>query len=208
MLRWNADEEVVLRRRSCGVWQDFYLGDSIFVGQPGAPLRLRFRLLGVQSQPAPPLGDIPQNLYTWRLEIHNLDSTTYETVPVALVLITALTTPTGEQTGAWLTSLAAMNAAGFTDENYDALLLGTTRIYRLAAFAPAGTSTGWPTCWIAGATVSPGSTRPTRPAPATSQISRKLKVEMLLREMSLRFLLGTRHFQLLQCLAYKRKGLV
>ena len=118
--------------------QDFYVGDAVFVGQPGAPLRLRFRLLSVQSQPAPPLGDTPQNLYTWRLEIRNLGAVTYETVPVALMLITGITTPTGEQTGSWLTSLAAMNAAGFTDENYDALPPGSTRVYRLAAFAPAG----------------------------------------------------------------------
>ncbi len=118
--------------------QDFYVGDAVFVGQPGAPLRLRFRLLSVQSQPAPPSGNTPQNLYTWRLEIHNLGTVPYETVPVALMLITAITTPTSEQTGAWLTSLAAMNTAGFTNENYDPLLPDATRSYRLAAFAPAG----------------------------------------------------------------------
>ena len=27
--------------------QDFYVGDTVFVGQPGAPLRLRFRLQNV-----------------------------------------------------------------------------------------------------------------------------------------------------------------
>ena len=113
--------------------QDFYVGDAVFVGQQGAPLRLRFRLQNVQSQPAGSL-----NLVTWRLEIRNLGSTNYETIPVALMVITRITTANGEQTGTWRTSEAAMQAAGFTNENYDPLTSGSTRIYRLAAYIPAG----------------------------------------------------------------------
>jgi hypothetical protein len=113
--------------------QDFYIGDAIFVGQSGAPLHLRFRLQNVQSQPAQ-----SQNLVTWRLEIRNLGSTTYETIPIALMVITRINTVSGEQTGTWRTSEAAMAAAGFTDENYDPLTPGSTRIYRLAAYVPAG----------------------------------------------------------------------
>src|SRR5690606_398518 len=60
--------------------QDFYIGDAVLVGQPGAPLRLRFRLLNVQVQPAG-----TGNRVTWRLEIHNLGTTTYETIPPALM---------------------------------------------------------------------------------------------------------------------------
>lgn len=119
--------------------QDFYLGDAIFVGQPGAPLRLRFRLQSVRSQPAPPSGGNPRNLYVWQLEIRNLGSAPYETVPPALMFITRINSVNGEQTGNWLTSGAAMNAAGFTNENYDPLTPGSTRVYRLAAYAPAGT---------------------------------------------------------------------
>lgn len=118
--------------------QDFYVGDAVFVGQPGAPLRLRFRLQNVRTQPAPPLGGSPRNLVTWRLEIRNLGSATYETVPVALMVITRINTASGQQTGIWRTSEAAMAAAGFTNENYDPLLPGTTRVYRLAAYASAG----------------------------------------------------------------------
>lgn len=114
--------------------QDFYVGDAVFVGQPGAPLRLRFRLQNVQSQPAGSL-----NLVTWRLEIRNLGSATYETIPVALMVITRINTANGEQTGTWRTSEAAMQAAGFTSENYDPLAPGSTRTYRLAAYIPAGT---------------------------------------------------------------------
>jgi hypothetical protein len=113
--------------------QDFYVGDTIFVGQPGAALRLRFRLQNVQVQPAG-----ADNLVTWRLEIRNLGSATYETVPVALMVITRITTANGNQTGIWRTSEAAMTAAGFTNENYDPLLSGATRVYRLAAYIPSG----------------------------------------------------------------------
>ncbi len=113
--------------------QDFYVGDAVFVGQSGAPLRLRFRLQNVQSQPAG-----SRNLITWRLEIRNLGSATYETIPVALMVITRINTANGEQTGTWQPSEAAMAAAGFTSENYDPLTPGSTRIYRLAAYIPAG----------------------------------------------------------------------
>jgi hypothetical protein len=113
--------------------QDFYVGDAVFVGQPGAPLRLRFRLQNVLTQPAQ-----SQNLVTWRLEIRNVGTTAYETIPVALMVITRINTANGEQTGTWSTSEAAMAAAGFTNENYDPLPPGSTRVYRLAAYARAG----------------------------------------------------------------------
>lgn len=113
--------------------QDFYVGDAVFVGQQGAPLRLRFRLQNVQVQSAG-----TQNLVTWRLEIRNVGTATYEAIPPALMLITRITTANGEQTGTWRTSETAMNAAGFTNENYDPLSPGATRLYRLAAHIPTG----------------------------------------------------------------------
>lgn len=114
--------------------QDFYVGDAVFVGSQGAPVRLRFRLYDVSVQP---VGS--QNLVTWRLEVRNLGNTAYETIPVALMVITRITTANGEQTGMWRTSDTAMAAAGFTNENYDPLTPGMTRIYRLAAHIPIGT---------------------------------------------------------------------
>ena len=113
--------------------QDFFVGDAIFVGQAGAPQRLRFRLQNVQVQPG-----ASGNLVTWRLQVRNVGTMTYETVPVALMVITRITTTSGEQTGTWYTSEAAMTAAGFTNENYDPLPPGATRVYRLAAYIPAG----------------------------------------------------------------------
>lgn len=54
------------------------------------------------------------------------------------MLITRINTANGEQTGTWRTSEAAMQAAGFTNENYDPLTPGSSRTYRLAAYIPVG----------------------------------------------------------------------
>jgi hypothetical protein len=118
--------------------QDFYVGDAVFVGTPGAALRLRFRLLNIQSQPALPTSGDPLNLYTWQLEISNLGSVTYETIPIALMAITRIETSSGHLSGTWHTSDFAMREAGYLNEAYDALQSGNSRIYRLAAYAPAG----------------------------------------------------------------------
>jgi hypothetical protein len=114
--------------------QDFYRGDAVFVGQPNTSVRLRFRLQSVQSQPAP-----PQTLYIWSLEIKNLGQTAYETIPVAQAAITHMNTAIGQIEGRWLPTEKAMKAAGFTQENYDPLPPGITRVYRLAAYGPVGT---------------------------------------------------------------------
>ena len=103
-----------------------------------AQQRLRFRLLSIASEPAEPVAGNPRSLYTWRLEISNLGSVTYETIPVALIAITRIDTVSGQLSGTWNTSEAAMQDAGFTGENYDALTPGSSQIYRLAAYGPAG----------------------------------------------------------------------
>jgi hypothetical protein len=118
--------------------QDFYVGDAVFVGTPGAPLRLRFRLLNIQSQPALPISGKPRSLYTWQIEISNLGSLVYETIPIALMAITRIETGSGQLAGAWHTSETAMREAGYVSENYDALQPGSSRVYRLASYAPAG----------------------------------------------------------------------
>lgn len=114
--------------------QDFYRGDAVFIGQPNAALHLRFRLQNVQSQPAP-----PQMLYLWSVEIKNLGTTVYETIPVAQAMITQINTSNGGIQGAWLPSEKAMKAAGIASENYDPLPPGSSRIYRMATYGPAGT---------------------------------------------------------------------
>lgn len=118
--------------------QDFYVGDAVFVGQAIDPLRLRFRLLNIQSRPAPSLNGSPRQQLTWQLEIRNLGRVTYETVPAVLMLVTRIRTTDGDQTGSWRISQAAMTAAGYTHETYDPLAPGATHSYQLAALVPAG----------------------------------------------------------------------
>lgn len=117
--------------------QDFYRGDAIFVGQPGSATRLRFQLQSVQARPASSEGS-SRNLYSWSLEIKNLGTANYETIPIAQMYLSLIITPTGEAAGIWRTSEAAMQAAGITGQNYDAIQPGATRVYRLAAYGPVG----------------------------------------------------------------------
>lgn len=119
--------------------QDFYTGDAVLVGLPGAPLRLRFRLHSITSEPAPPLNGEPRSLYTWALTITNLGEMDYETVPVALMSIRRVETSAGLLEGTWSPTQSAMQTAGFTQEDYAPLIAGATRTYRFAAYAPAGT---------------------------------------------------------------------
>ncbi|QPC81723.1 hypothetical protein G4Y79_18810 [Phototrophicus methaneseepsis] len=113
--------------------QDFYIGDAVLVGQEDSEVHLRFRLQDVAVQTVD-----SNHLVTWQLEVSNLGTQSYETIPPALMLITRINTAYGEQSGTWHTSEAAMNAADLTHENYDPLPPGATRIYRLAAYVPAG----------------------------------------------------------------------
>ena len=62
----------------------------------------------------------------------------YETLPPALMIVIRIATASGDLTGTWRTSDKAMEAAGIAGENYDPLLPGATRIYRLAAYGPVG----------------------------------------------------------------------
>jgi len=118
--------------------QDFYRGDAVFVGQLGAATRLRFRLQSVQTRPAASSGGSPRNLYIWSLEIKNLGTTNYETIPIAQMYLSLILTPNGEAAGTWRTSEAAMQAAGIMGQNYDAIQPGATRVYRLAAYGSVG----------------------------------------------------------------------
>jgi hypothetical protein len=118
--------------------QDFYVGDAVFVGQPGASMRLRFRLMDVATQPASPLNGKPRQLVSWSLEITNLGDIEYETLPTVKMTIRAIATANEELTDSWYPSLGAMKAAGIPAERYIPIVPGETRSYRLAAIVPAG----------------------------------------------------------------------
>lgn len=115
--------------------QDFYRGDAVFVGTRGATARVRFRLQNVYVLPASP--NI-RGLYVWSLEVRNLGTAPYETLPIAQMRLTRIQTASGDVEGTWNTSESALRAAGITGENYDPLPPNTTRIYRMAAYAPVG----------------------------------------------------------------------
>ncbi len=118
--------------------QDFYRGDAVFVGQPGAATRLRFRFQSVQTRPAAPSGGNARNLYIWSLEIKNLGTSNYETIPIAQMYLSLIRATNADVAGEWRTSEAAMQAAGIIGQTYDAITPGATRIYRMAAYAPVG----------------------------------------------------------------------
>ena len=121
--------------------QDFYRDDAVFVGPPGARMRLRFRLMNVSVQAAPPTwGGTARSLYRWSVEIRNLGTTDYETIPPAQMVISRIRTASGDVDGTWYTSDVAMRAAGITYENYAPLTPNTTRVYRLAAYTPVGSA--------------------------------------------------------------------
>lgn len=115
--------------------QDFYRGDAVFVGVRGGANRVRFRLQNVYVLPASPS---LRGLYVWSLEVRNLGTANYEVLPIVQMVISRIQTTTGGVDGTWRTSDSAMRAAGITAENYNPLLPNTTRIYRMAAYAPVG----------------------------------------------------------------------
>lgn len=122
--------------------QDFYAGDPVIVGTAGAPLRVQFRLLNAQSFAASPDEDgRPRRVYVWQLEVSNLGSEDYELFPALQMYLSTIATPAGEVTGAWGSSQAAADETGLTIDNDTAILLpGERRVFRLAAYGPAGTA--------------------------------------------------------------------
>lgn len=113
--------------------RDFYRGDAVFVGARGSANRVRFRLQNVYTLPA-----AARALYVWSLEIRNLGTVNYETVPIAQMALTRIHTPAGDVNGTWPPNDSAMRAAGITGEDYTPLPPNTTRLYRMAAYGPLG----------------------------------------------------------------------
>ena len=105
----------------------FYKEDDVFVGSIGMLVYLRLRLLDVEVVMVE-----GRQLVTWTLEVSNLGTADFDTIPPMQMVISQLS----GQTGTWRTSEQAMDAASFTDESYDTLSPNTTRTYRLAAFTP------------------------------------------------------------------------
>ncbi len=105
----------------------FYKEDDVVVGSAGMAVYLRLRLLSVEVELVE-----NQHLVTWVLEIRNFGTADFDTIPPMQMVISQM----DGQTGTWRTSEQAMEAASFTQENYDTLNRNTRRTYRLAAFTP------------------------------------------------------------------------
>ena len=120
---------------------DFYIGDSVIVGNPPSPLRVEFRLLDVQTYPTSPdnYGN-PRQIVSWRLRVKNIGSQDYEIFPALQMFLSEVDTAYGAQTGTWGASQIAGDLIGQTvDNDIYTLIPDQTRTFRLVAFVPAGT---------------------------------------------------------------------
>ncbi len=122
--------------------QDFYRGDAVFVGSPGAAQRVRFRLQNVSSYPASPdANGMPRRIYAWQLQVRNVGSQDYEVFPALQLYLSEVNTTAGVVSGTWGSTQAAADEAGLTiDNEVYTLASGQTRTFRFAAYAPAGTA--------------------------------------------------------------------
>lgn len=119
---------------------DFFIGDAVFIGFSASENGVRFRLQNVAAQPVSPDEDgEPRSVYTWQLEVKNIGRADYEVFPSAQMFLSEIRTAYGNQTGVWPATQEAADevGVGFDDDAYR-LDTGETRIFRFAAFAPAG----------------------------------------------------------------------
>lgn len=122
--------------------QDFYLGDTAFVGGTSSPMRVRFRLQNAFAYPTSPDDDgTPRRIYAWQLEVKNAGSEDYEIFPALQMYLSEISAAWGTVNGEWGSAQAAADKAGLTiDNEVYTLAPGQTRIFRFAALAPAGNS--------------------------------------------------------------------
>ena len=109
---------------------DFYLDDPVIVGE------VQFRLIDVNVHPN---GD--EAIYVWTLEVSNRGQQDYEIFPASQMFISAVQSAYGEITGVWSATQSAANELGISgDMDLYALAPHETRLFNLAASAPAGDS--------------------------------------------------------------------
>jgi hypothetical protein len=122
---------------------DFYVGDVIFVGSSSSEHGVRFRLQNVMSYPASPdaNGDA-RTITTWQLEVRNIGTADYEIFPTAQMFLNEINTAYGTVNGVWPATREAADEAGVTlDDDAYTLNSGEMRVFRFAAFSPAGQAT-------------------------------------------------------------------
>jgi len=123
------------------ITDDFYIGDSVIVGNTSSPLQVQFRLLDVNTNPT--TSDVfgnPRQIVSWRLRVKNIGTQNYEIFPALQMFVSEVDTAYGTQTGTWGASQIAGDLIGQTaDNDIYTLIPDQTRAFRLVAFAPAGT---------------------------------------------------------------------
>lgn len=119
---------------------DFYVGDAIFVGSSSSENGVRFRLQNIMSYPASPdtNGDA-RNITSWQLEVKNIGTADYEIFPTAQMFLSEINTAYGTVNGVWPATREAADEAGVAlDDDAYTLNSGEVRVFRFAAFIPAG----------------------------------------------------------------------
>jgi hypothetical protein len=119
---------------------EFFVGDAVFIGSSGSANGVRFRLQNVSTQATSPSADgSARNIFAWQLEVKNIGLEVYEIFPSGQMVLSAITTANGDETGVWPATREAANAIGASlDENVDTLHSGETRVFRFAAYGPVG----------------------------------------------------------------------
>lgn len=123
------------------ITDDFYIGDSVIVGNTSSPLQVQFRLLDVNTNPT--TSDVfgnPRQIVSWRLRVKNIGTQNYEIFPALQMFVSEVDTAYGTQSGTWGATQAAGDFIGQTvDNNIYNLTPDQTRTFRLVTFAPTGT---------------------------------------------------------------------
>jgi hypothetical protein len=119
---------------------EFFVGDAVFIGSSGSANGVRFRLQNVSTQATSPSADgSARNIFAWQLEVKNIGLEVYEIFPSGQMVLSAITTVYGDEIGVWPATREAAIAIGATlDENVYTLHSGETRVFRFAAYGPAG----------------------------------------------------------------------
>lgn len=122
--------------------QDFFVGDAIYTGGFVSGVNARLRLLNIVTLAASAASDgSPRSIVRWEIEIRNVGSVAYEVFPAWQMVVSTVTTGSGDVAGIWGASRDAATEAGLSTL-LEAITLapGETRLFALAAYIPAGTA--------------------------------------------------------------------
>ncbi len=116
----------------------FHLGADVYTGGFASAVSLRLRIESVAVIPF----SADRQIVTWGIELENIGTVSYVTIPGGQVFVAALRTSASERAGQWWASAEAARAAAIPPESRisDALTVAPDETYRftLAAYTPLG----------------------------------------------------------------------